>query len=342
MGVRSRRYEARWLHNGTSFISGTNIYDSLQEAVKALKSSSAKNVPMILFLTDGQPTVGETNRDKIISETSKANDQERKIIIHGVAFGEDADYGILQKISGHNRGLARRVYEDSDSSIQLAGFYEEISSPVLTDVKIDYLNETVDVSSVVQDTSQNYYDGSELVVVGKLRDDKPKDSSSVSAKVTGKTASGDVDIVARSSRPIICREPWPIILYAYDDVVAAPAEKAAPAGGIAIPYPYHPPIWCCPPPYCCYWRSCPPPPPLPTPAPKEPLPASSVGGFIERMWAYQTIKKLLKDSDLKDGDAEKEKSKKQALELSLKVNSSIATLTNTSEVRAFSTTLSPS
>lgn len=298
---------------------GTNIYDSLQEAIRVLKSqSSSTHVPMILFLTDGQPTVGETSRGKIVEDTTKANDQERKIIIHCVAFGEDADYSVLQKISARNRGLARRVYEDSDSAIQLAGFYEEISSPVLTNLKIDYLNETVDTTTVVQDNTHNYYDGSEVVVVGKIRDDKKASPASFNAKVSGQGTGGGVDIMCRSRAPVICPVHWPPSIY---EVAAIGGEKASPHGGGGVPY--H--VWCCPPPYCCYRRSCPiPPTPKPTPSPKEPLPASSVGGFIERMWAYQTIKKLLKENELRDGDGEG--AKKKALELSLKVRIRTVTL----------------
>lgn len=266
---------------------------------------------MILFLTDGEPTVGETDRDKIVDDTTKSNDREQKIIIHSIGFGEDSDYNILQKISGRNRGLARRVYEDSDASLQLAGFYEEISSPVLTKLKIDYLNETVDVDSVVQDNTHSYYDGSEVVTVGKLKDSNGGSDKNVDAKVSGQGATGEVSLISRSSSPIFCSDPWPI--WYYDDVVVGAAQPRA-VGGAPFGS-----VWCCPPPHCCWWRWCPPPIPPPTEAPKVPLPAHSAGGFVERMWAYQTIKKLLKENDLKDGNAEKEAAKKKALELSLKV-----------------------
>ncbi len=45
-----------------------------------------------------------------------------------------------------------------------------------------------------------------------------------------------------------------------------------------------------------------------------------MGGFIERMWAYKTIRKLLKDSKLVDSKEERDKKKDRALELSLKVH----------------------
>ncbi len=65
---------------------------------------------------------------------------------------------------------------------------------------------------------------------------------------------------------------------------------------------------------------CPPIPPFPHTTTEKPLLESrTVGGFIERMWAYKTIKKLLKDSKLVDSKEERDKKKDRALELSLKV-----------------------
>ncbi len=41
--------------------------------------------------------------------------------LHGIAFGEDADYTLVRKISARNNGLARKLYEDSDAAEQLKG-----------------------------------------------------------------------------------------------------------------------------------------------------------------------------------------------------------------------------
>uniref|UniRef100_A0A914UM77 TIL domain-containing protein n=1 Tax=Plectus sambesii TaxID=2011161 RepID=A0A914UM77_9BILA len=68
--------------------------------------------------------------------------------------------------------------------------------------------------------------------------------------------------------------------------------------------------------------------PLPRPLPigiemqdAELLPADSLGGFVERMWAYKTIKQLLKNADSRaDTEAKKKELKDKALALSLKYN----------------------
>lgn len=51
--------------------------------------------------------------------------------------------------------------------------------------------------------------------------------------------------------------------------------------------------------------------------PKKELAPNTFGGFIERMWAYQTIRKYLKEAEI--NKESKEELQRKALELSLKV-----------------------
>lgn len=70
-------------------------------------------------MTDGQPTFGEIDGDAIVNGVSSSND--RNFVIHSIAFGDDADFNLVQRISSRNNGLARKVYEDSDANLQLTG-----------------------------------------------------------------------------------------------------------------------------------------------------------------------------------------------------------------------------
>lgn len=76
----------------------------------------------------------------------------------------------------------------------------------------------------------------------------------------------------------------------------------------------------------CFRFPCPWPPHPPRPHPvattEAPvLPPETLGGFVERMWAYQTIKKLLEKEKYLEDDADKKKQlKDRALKLSLKVS----------------------
>nr|Q5RER0.1 RecName: Full=Inter-alpha-trypsin inhibitor heavy chain H5; Short=ITI heavy chain H5; Short=ITI-HC5; Short=Inter-alpha-inhibitor heavy chain 5; Flags: Precursor [Pongo abelii]CAH89747.1 hypothetical protein [Pongo abelii] len=87
-----------------------------------------------------------------------------------IGIGNDVDFRLLEKLSLENCGLTRRVHEEEDAGSQLIGFYDEIRTPLLSDIRIDY-----PPSSVVQATKTlfpNYFNGSEIIIAGKLVDRK--------------------------------------------------------------------------------------------------------------------------------------------------------------------------
>ena len=130
--------------------SATDIYDGLMLALNIAKLSpkmmgvgknGKKPEPIIVFLTDGLPNVHESNPDVIVSDVTKAN--TKKSSIFSLALGVGADYNFLKKLSLQNSGFSRRIYEAADTALQLQDFYDEISSPLLADVKFEYTPDQV-------------------------------------------------------------------------------------------------------------------------------------------------------------------------------------------------------
>uniref|UniRef100_A0A8C8ST78 Inter-alpha-trypsin inhibitor heavy chain family member 6 n=1 Tax=Pelusios castaneus TaxID=367368 RepID=A0A8C8ST78_9SAUR len=146
--------------------SGTDINKALLEAASVLTQSplepSPQRIPLLIFLTDGEATAGVTSGTRILVNARQAL---RGIIsLFGLAFGDDADYGLLRRLALENRGVARRIYEDSDAALQLTGFYDEIASPLLYDVALSY-RDGIDLTRTL---FPNYFHGSELVVAGRV------------------------------------------------------------------------------------------------------------------------------------------------------------------------------
>ncbi|KAM5290660.1 inter-alpha-trypsin inhibitor heavy chain H6 [Glossophaga mutica] len=129
------------------------------------RGSSVGRIPLIIFLTDGEPTAGVTTPSMILSNVRQALDN--KVSLFSLAFGDDADFPLLRRLSLENRGAARRIYEDTDADLQLEGLYEEISMPLLADVRLDYLGGLVGASPWA--LFPNYFGGSELVVAGLVQ-----------------------------------------------------------------------------------------------------------------------------------------------------------------------------
>jgi len=127
--------------NGLSAEGGTNINDALIQALETVMKGQTlletETIPAIIFLTDGQPTSGETD-SSVIRSNIKARNNDIKVPIFGLAFGAGADYGLILRISLDNRGFARKVFADADAEDQLKDFYVEITRSTWTPLLSHY------------------------------------------------------------------------------------------------------------------------------------------------------------------------------------------------------------
>ncbi|XP_011475912.2 inter-alpha-trypsin inhibitor heavy chain H6 isoform X2 [Oryzias latipes] len=148
----------------------TNINAALLSAAQLLNPSSSSGrllssrVPLVIFLTDGEATIGVTSGDIILNNARKALGSAS---LFGLAFGDDADLLLLKRLALENGGVARMVYEDADAALQLKGFYDEVASPLLSDIQLSYLDDQA--FDVTRSMFPNYFQGSELVVAGRVR-----------------------------------------------------------------------------------------------------------------------------------------------------------------------------
>ncbi|XP_060517468.1 inter-alpha-trypsin inhibitor heavy chain H4-like isoform X3 [Cylas formicarius] len=125
---------------------GTDIQTALKIGLKIVKTNEdpKSHQPILIFLTDGEPTVGVINGQQIISTITELN--TGKVPIFSLSFGDGADRDFLQKISLKNQGFARHIYEAADAYLQLHDFYRQISSPLLSNVTFKYVDKVANVT----------------------------------------------------------------------------------------------------------------------------------------------------------------------------------------------------
>ncbi|KAJ6655271.1 hypothetical protein lerEdw1_005463 [Lerista edwardsae] len=152
-----------WTDINAALLAAASIFN--QSSPLAGRSMRERRIPLIIFLTDGEPTSGVTVGSHILANAQQV--LKGTISLFGLAFGDDADYGLLRRLSLENRGVARRIYEDADATLQLKGFYDEIASPLLYDVELAYLDGVA--QGLTQNLFPNYFQGSELVVAGRVK-----------------------------------------------------------------------------------------------------------------------------------------------------------------------------
>uniref|UniRef100_A0A8C0ZKS0 Inter-alpha-trypsin inhibitor heavy chain H3 n=1 Tax=Cyanistes caeruleus TaxID=156563 RepID=A0A8C0ZKS0_CYACU len=164
--------EARKFVRQISADGSTNLHGGLMRGIDILNAAHEENlVPkrsasIIIMLTDGQPNVGISNTQEIEKAVKKAIDG--RYTLYNLGFGSGVDYGFLERMALENKGLARRIYPDSDAALQLQGFYDEVSNPMLIDVELNYPEN--EISDLTTNSFKHFYDGSEIVVAGRFVD----------------------------------------------------------------------------------------------------------------------------------------------------------------------------
>ncbi|CAH1114247.1 unnamed protein product [Psylliodes chrysocephalus] len=156
----------------------TSILSSLETALHLVnldlrkgKAEGTFKQPIIVFLTDGEATVGISNSEEITKIVTNINTQKDQVPIFSLSFGDGADKSFLRKLSLKNNGFSRHIYEAADAALQLQEFYKQISSPLLSNVNFKY---TSNVEAVTKKVFPIYFGGCELVLAGRTTDSELK------------------------------------------------------------------------------------------------------------------------------------------------------------------------
>ena len=113
---------------------GTNINDALLTALA--KKPDPKRPRIIVFLTDGQPTVGVTNAARILENVAKTNKNQSRIFVFGVGY--DINDHLLDKMAADNGGTRNYVTPNEDIEVAVSSLFRKMNDPVLVDVGINF------------------------------------------------------------------------------------------------------------------------------------------------------------------------------------------------------------
>uniref|UniRef100_UPI00358F1B78 inter-alpha-trypsin inhibitor heavy chain H3-like n=1 Tax=Myxine glutinosa TaxID=7769 RepID=UPI00358F1B78 len=173
----------------------TNINDAVLRGSAILRKAReeeklpAQSASILLLLTDGDPTYGEKNKENI--RRNVKNDLGEDVVLFCLGFGMHLDYGFLEKMALENQGLARKIFEGADAPLQLKGFYDEVATPLLSKIHLEYPDNIA--VNVTRSEFETYFDGSELVVAGRIVNNSLE---SFSSSVTAKAELGDLTLIA--------------------------------------------------------------------------------------------------------------------------------------------------
>lgn len=144
---------------------GTNINDSLLAALKQFRESDRPK--LLIFLTDGLPTVGTTDVNQIISNVKQNRLEGVRIFTFGVGY--DVNTRLLDAVAAENGGVAEYVEPKEDLEIKVSNFFAKINAPVLTDLEIDWGGANTDL--IYPRKMPDLFKGTQITLIGRYRDD---------------------------------------------------------------------------------------------------------------------------------------------------------------------------
>lgn len=123
------------VHDATRYLDaldangGTNIEGALHEAMRTTVASG--RLPLVLFVTDGMPTVGDGNPDHLAAIGA---DAKRRIFTFGL--GSDVNVSLLEQLALEGRGTAQFVRPEESVERAVGIVADRLVDPVLTDVRV--------------------------------------------------------------------------------------------------------------------------------------------------------------------------------------------------------------
>ena len=201
----------------------TNISGALDEALSA--PVQAGRLPIVLFLTDGQPTVGEQDASVIASNVAKQRGS-RRLFTFGV--GADLNVSLIEQLALEGRGTASFVRPEESVERAVGIVASRLTSPLVTDVRVHA--DGVRLLKIHPSGPVDIFAGEDLVILSRY-----DGSGNAVVRFDGQTTSGPVSWSTRVNFPERSREnPFVARLWATQRVGYLSAEKRKHGGSREI------------------------------------------------------------------------------------------------------------
>ncbi|HEX2693181.1 MAG TPA: VIT domain-containing protein [Gemmatimonadaceae bacterium] len=201
----------------------TNISGALDEALSTRVQSG--RLPIVLFLTDGQPTVGERDPSAIAASVAKRLGS-RRVFTFGV--GADLNVSLIEQLALEGRGTASFVRPEESVERAVGIVASRLTSPLVTDVRVHA--DGVRLLKMHPSGPVDIFAGEDLVILARY-----DGSGNAVLRFDGQTTSGPVSWATRVNFPDRTREnPFIARLWATQRIGYLSAEKRKHGGSQEI------------------------------------------------------------------------------------------------------------
>ncbi|MFK7961899.1 MAG: VIT domain-containing protein, partial [Phycisphaerales bacterium] len=178
--------EARAYVAAIKAIGGTNIHDAVRAAVNPAPASDT-TLPLVLFMTDGLPTIGSRSEAVIRKEAVSGNPHQRRVFPFGVGF--DVNAPLLTGLARDTRAAATFVQPSEDVEVAVGGMFRKLNGPVLTNPSLRAVGRAAGgapVRDLMPARLPDLFAGEQLIALGRYVGQEP-----FTIMVSGRTANAD-------------------------------------------------------------------------------------------------------------------------------------------------------
>jgi Ca-activated chloride channel homolog len=141
----------------------TAIDDALRKAL-ALRPGQDDRPFVVIFLTDGRPTVGVTDEDQIVTNVKHENEGRTRVFCFGI--GTDVNTHLLDRITEDTRAVSQYVLPEEDLEVKVSNFFSKIKEPVLANPTLQFTG-GIRATKLYPSPLPDLFRGEQLVLVGR-------------------------------------------------------------------------------------------------------------------------------------------------------------------------------
>jgi len=172
----------------------TNISGALEEALRP--AVAAGRLGLVLFVTDGQPTVGERDPETIAARVATLRGS-RRIFSFGV--GADLNVALVERLALEGRGTAQFVRPNESVERAVSIVASRLTNPVVTDLRV--YADGVRLLKTQPSQASDIFAGQDFVMLTRY-----DGSGATRLRFEGRTANGPIQWTSRVVFPESSRE----------------------------------------------------------------------------------------------------------------------------------------
>ena len=179
--TNTNQEEARRFVDQLQARADTDLERALQTGLAIFDRSASRSGAsrVVVFLTDGLPTSGYTDAETIASLVNQTNGRiEARLHVFGVGY--DVNTHLLDRLAADNQGSVTYVQPGENLETVLVTFYEQIATPLFTDVAVEF--EGLETNDLYPSQIPDMYQGSSIILTGRYTSAAP----TITIRVSGR------------------------------------------------------------------------------------------------------------------------------------------------------------